>query len=110
TRIGNDEVYRINQATGTYASAGFPPTTNMAYGDWLRVHAQFGDTLSRALAIPGAAAPYFYRLSRSSDGVNFTAITTDLADTRVNKVTLFSETHTLGPQTVNSVPALYQVR
>jgi hypothetical protein len=110
TRIGNDEVYKINQTTGTYASAGFPPTTNMAYGDWLRVYAQFGTVLSRALPIPGATAPYFYRLSRSSDGVHFTAITTELADTRVNQVTLFSETHTLGPQTVNGVPGLYEVR
>ena len=110
TRIGLDEVYRINQTTGTYSSPGFPPTTNTAYGDWLRVHAQFGTVLSGALPIPGAAAPYFYRLSRSSDGVNFTAITTELADTRVNQLTLFSETHTLGPQTVNGVPALYEVR
>src|SRR3954451_21908219 len=110
TRIGNDEVYRINQTTGTYAAAGLPPTTNMAHGDWLRVHAQFGDALSRALAIPGATAPYFYRLSRSSDGVTFTPITTELSDTRVDKLTLFSESHTLGPQTVNSVPGLYEVR
>jgi len=110
TRIGNDEVYRINQTTGTYSSPAFPPTTNMAYGDWLRVHAQFGDVLSRAQAIPGATAPYYYRLSRSSDGVNFTAITTELSDTRVDTVTLFSESHTLGPQTVNSVPALYEIR
>jgi hypothetical protein len=110
TRIGNDEVYRINQTTGTYSSAGFPPTTNMAYGDWLRVHAQFGDTLSRGLAIPGAAAPYYYRLSRSSDGVTFTPITTELSDTRVDKVSLFSESHVLGPQTINAVPGLYEVR
>src|SRR5262245_29840606 len=110
TRVGNDEVYRINQATGTYSSPGFPPTTNMAYGDWLRIHAQFGTALSRSLPIPGATAPYFYRLSRSRDGVAFTAITTELADTRVNQVTLFSETHTLGPQTVNGVPGLYEVR
>jgi hypothetical protein len=110
TRIGNDEVYRINQASGTYSSPGFPPTTNMAYGDWLRVYAQFGTVLSRALPIAGAAAPYFYRLSRSGDGVNFTAITTELSDTRVSQLTLFSETHTLGPQTVNGVPGLYEVR
>ena len=110
TRIGNDEVYRINQVTGTYSSAGFPPTTNMAYGDWLRVHAQFGDTLSRALAIPGTTAPYFYRLSRSTDGVTFTPITTELSDTRVDKISLFSESHVLGPQTINAVPGLYEVR
>jgi hypothetical protein len=110
TRIGNDEVYRINQVSGTYSNAIFPPTTNMAYGDWLRVHAQFGDTLSRAMAIPGATAPYFYRLSRSNDGVNFTPVTTDLSDTRVDKLTLLSESHTLGPQTVGATTGLFQIR
>jgi hypothetical protein len=110
TRIGNDEVYRIDQGDGTYASAGFPPTKNMAYGDWLRVFAQFGDTLSRAQAIPGATAPYYYRLSYIKGSAPPQPITTGLGDTRVHKLTLFSESHTLGPQTINGVPGLYEVR
>jgi hypothetical protein len=109
TRVGNDEVYWINQATGTYARAP-SPTSNMAYGDVLRLFAQFGDTLSRHDPIAGAAAPYYYKLSYTTDGTTFTAITTNLSDTRVNKITLFSEGHTLGPQTVNGVPGLYQIR
>jgi hypothetical protein len=110
TRIGNDEVYKIDQSDGTYATPGFPPTRNMAYGDWLRVFAQFGDTLSRAQAIPGAVAPYYYRLSYIKGGAAPKPIITDLGDTRVNKFTLFSESHALGPYTINGVPALYEIR
>jgi hypothetical protein len=113
TRVGNDEVYWINQITGTYAR---PPslTNNMAYGnplgDPLRIFAQFGDTLSRHLPIAGTAAPYFYKLSYSTDGVTFTPITASLADTRVDKITLFSEGHTLGPFSRGSESALYEIR
>jgi hypothetical protein len=106
TRIGNDEVYWIDQTTGLYEE---PPWSNTAYGRALRVYAQFGDTLSRAQAIPGATAPYYYRLSFGSGG-SFTPITRQLKDTRVHKTTLLSESHTLGPQTVGSRPALYEIR
>ncbi len=107
TRIGNDEVYWIDQASGLYEK---PPWSNTAYGKALRVHAQFGDTISTGGAIPGASAPYYYRLSYSLDGTNFTPITTQLKDTRVHKGTLMSTSHTLGPHTVGSEPALYEVR
>ncbi|MCW5965660.1 MAG: hypothetical protein KIT83_16600 [Bryobacterales bacterium] len=101
TRIGNDEVYRINQGTGTYTTAGL---SNMAYGSTLRVHAQFGNALST-----GAPARY-YRLSYRKGAAPFTPIDASLSDTRVNKVTLQSESHTLGPLTVNGVPGLYEIR
>lgn len=107
TRVGNDEVYWIDQASGLY---GKPPWSNTAYGKALRIHAQFGDTLSTAAAIPGATPPYYYRLSYSADGTHFTPITTELKDTRVDKGTLMSSSHTLGPHTVGGEAALYEVR
>ncbi len=107
TRIGNDEVYWINQANGHYEKGS---NANVAYGAGLRIFAQFGDTLSRAQAIPGATAPYYYRLSYRKGGGGYTPISRQLKDTRVHKSTLFSESHTLGPTTVGSTPALYEVR
>ena len=101
TRIGNDEVYRINQGNGLYSGGG---VTDMAYGSTLRVHAQFGDGLSN-----GAPARY-YRLSYRKGANPWTVVDASLSDTRVNKATLFSESHTLGPVTVNGVPGLYEVR
>ena len=102
TRIGDDEVYKINQATGLYNEA---PLANVAYGGSLLVYGQFGDGLST-----GAPARY-YRLSYAKEGSSeFTPITAYLEDTRVAKSTLSSETHKLGPLTVNAVPALYEVR
>ncbi len=108
TRIGNDEVFWIDQTSGLYEK---PPWSNTAYGKALRVHAQFGDTLSKAGAIPGATPPYFYRLSyRRAGTATFTPITTVLKDTRVHKGTLLSTSYSLGPQTVGSESALYEVR
>lgn len=102
TRIGDDEVYQIDQGSGLYHAGAL---SNVAYGSSLLVHGQFGDALST-----GAPARY-YRLSYAKHGSSeFTPITAPLNDTRVNKSTLFSESHTLGPITVNSVPALYEVR
>lgn len=102
TRIGDDEVYQIDQVSGLYHAGAL---TNVAYGSSLQVYGQFGDALST-----GAPARY-YRLSYAKYGSSeFTPITAALNDTRVNKFTLFSETHALGPVTVNSVPALYEVR
>ncbi|MBI3772527.1 MAG: hypothetical protein HY272_07490 [Gammaproteobacteria bacterium] len=103
TRIGDDEVYLINQGSGLYRQPG--PPSNVAYGSTLLVYGQFGDALST-----GAPARY-YRLSYAAHGSsNFVPITAALSDTRVNKGTLLSDSHVLGPQTVNGVQALYAVR
>lgn len=102
TRIGDDEVYKISQTTGLYNEA---PLSSVAYGGALLIYGQFGDGLSS-----GAPVRY-YRLSYARQGSSeFTPITAALGDTRVAKSTLFSESHTLGPKTVNGVPALYEVR
>lgn len=102
TRIGDDEVYKINQSSGLYNEA---PLANVAYGSSLLVYGQFGDNLTT-----GAPARY-YRLSYSKEGSSeFTPVTASLSDTRVAKSTLFSENHPLGPLTINGVPALYEVR
>lgn len=102
TRIGDDEVYKISQSTGLYNQA---PLTNVAYGGGLLVYGQFGDGLTT-----GTPARY-YRLSYAKLGSSeFTPVTAPLGDTRVSKGTLFSESHDLGPKTINGVPALYEVR
>jgi hypothetical protein len=105
TRVGNDYVYDINQVSGTYHGGGY---SNMAYGYGLNIQAAMGKGLTEA------ADPYYYRLSigpgRGASAGPFTPITSALADTRVNQVTLVSESHTLGPQVVNGQPALYEIR
>lgn len=102
TRVGLDEVYKINQGNGLFSEA---PLSNVAYGGNLLIFAQFGDALSTG------APPRYYRLSYAKQGsLSFTPLTAELTDTRVNKGTLFSESHNLGPLTVNGVPALYEVR
>lgn len=102
TRIGDDEVYKINQGSGLYNEA---PLANVAYGGTLLVYGQFGSGL--AAGVPAR----YYRLSYAAAGSSeFTPITTYLEDTRVSKSTLFSEAHKIGPLTVNNVPALYEVR
>ena len=106
TRIGDDEVYNIDQATGLYNSGSY---TNVAYGHMLRVYAQFGDQLSDGGNLPGK----YYRLSYAKSGSPdsaFTPITIPLNDTRVSKATNFSESHNLGPHTVNTTAALYEIR
>ena len=111
TRIGDDEVYKINQTSGLYSEGALH---NVAYGSALNVYAQFGDGLST-----GAPARY-YRLSYAQktgpatppDG-SFTPIPAPpggFSDTRVGKGSLFSETHFLGPQTVGTTTGLYEVR
>ncbi|MCB1032872.1 MAG: hypothetical protein KDD47_03450, partial [Acidobacteria bacterium] len=63
----------------------------------------FGENLSQ-----GA---HYYRLSYAkASGGAFTNINATLNDVRVNRVTNFSESHKLGPHTVNGQPALYEVR
>ncbi|WP_367359919.1 hypothetical protein [Syntrophus sp. (in: bacteria)] len=102
TRIGDDEVYKINQISGLYNEA---PLSNVAYGGSLLVYGQFGDALSTGIPVR------YYRLSYAREGSSeFSPITTPLGDTRVSKATLFSESHSLGPKTVNGIPALYEVR
>jgi len=106
TRIGDDEIYKIDQTTGLYNSGSY---TNVAYGQTLRVYAQFGDQLSDGNALPGK----YYRLSYAKSGSPdsaFTPITVPLSDTRVNKATNFSESHYLGPHSVNTASALYEIR
>jgi len=107
TRIGDDEIYKINQGTGLYNSGGL---TNVAYGKTLLVYGQFGDSWSDGSS---PSAPYHYRLSYASFGSPasaFTPVTLSLTDTRVNKTTNFSEKYNLGPKTVSGEPALYEVR
>ena len=105
TRVGNDYVHDIDQAAGTYHGGGY---SNMAYGYGLYVQAAMGKGLTEA------ADPYYYRLSigpgKGEGAGPFTPITSSLADTRVDKLTLTSESYTLGPQVVNGQPALYEVR
>lgn len=100
TRIGNDDIYKIDQSTGLYNDA---PASNIAYGSNLLIYGQFGD------ALPGTAR--YYRLSYARHGSSeFTPINTPLADTRIRKNTLLGETHALGPVSVNGMPAMYELR
>lgn len=106
TRIGDDEIYKIDQTTGLSSIGSY---SNVAYGGLLRVYGQFGDSLSDGGMIPGK----YYRLSYAKLGSPATAfkpITVGLYDTRVNKATDWSETHKLGPLTVNGIPGLYEIR
>ncbi len=111
TRIGDDEVYKINQTTGLYNEF---PLANVAYGSTLYVYGQFGDDLTRSDPAHGTPPSYFYyRLSYAKQGSSaddFKFISADLNDTRVDKATLSGYNHKLGPYTVNSVPCLYEVR
>ena len=108
-RVGNDEVYQINQATGAFdlTRPGLIGTiNNMAYGSGLNLHAVFGDTLATA------APQFYYRLSimGPTTGGNWKDIKAKLTDTRVHKVTHLSEDHDLGPFTVGATHNLYEVR
>lgn len=111
TRIGDDEVYQINQTTGLYNDASY---SNVAYGGTLYVYGQFGDSLTRSDPAHGDPPPYYYyRLSYARQGsadADFKFIDIDLSDTRVDKATLIGQSHKLGPYTVNGVPSLYEVR
>lgn len=101
TRIGtSDEVYKIHQTTGLYTHGGI---TNAAYGGALAIHGQFGATLS--------SGDHYYRLSWApKSGGSFTPISAPLRDVRVHRVSDLSESHTLGPHTVNGQAALYEIR
>jgi hypothetical protein len=106
-RVGNDEVYKINQANGLFDETPFGgPYSNMAYGSSLNLHAVFGDALSLG------GPQFYYRLSIAgpTTGGAFKNIKTKLTDTRVNKATLFSDDYDLGPFTVGTTEHLYKVR
>jgi len=111
TRIGDDEVYQINQTTGLYHQGAL---TNVAYGHTLFVYGQFGDMLTRSDPGHGDPPPYYYyRLSfarQGSSDADFKFIDVTLNDTRVDKGTLVAQSHKLGPFTVNNEPSLYEVR
>ncbi|HWJ94007.1 MAG TPA: hypothetical protein VNT33_04740, partial [Telluria sp.] len=105
TRVGNDYVYNIDQATGTFHGDGF---SNVAYGATLNIQALFGDALTRS------GDQYYYRLSvgpgSGTAAGPFKPLMAPVADTRVHKTTLVSESYALGPQVVNGQAALYEVR
>lgn len=102
TRIGNDEVYQIDQTNGLYHDMA---VTQVAYGSTLSIYANFGNDLA-----DGAPARY-YRLSYAKQGSSdFKFIDIDLTDTRVNPITFFSEDYTLGPKTINLQTSLYEIR
>lgn len=111
TRIGDDEVYKINQASGLY---GQVPLSNVAYGSSLLVYAQFGEALSTG------APKRFYRLScakktglATPHDTSFKPIpgpSQGLSDIRVNKISLDSESYYLGPQDVGAEKGLFEVR
>ncbi|HED35782.1 MAG TPA: hypothetical protein ENJ08_16435 [Gammaproteobacteria bacterium] len=111
TRIGDDEVYQINQSTGFYNDTTY---SNVAYGSLMNIYGQFGDDLTRSDPAAGGSTPYFYyRLSyarQDSSDDDFVFIDRGLSDTRVAKSTLDAETHKLGPYTVNSEASLYEMR
>ena len=101
TRVGNDEVFDIDQTTGLGKAAS--PYPNAAYGYVVGLHGQFGDALSTG------TPKRYYRMSYRKAG-NFVPIATPLTDTRVNKTTMKAETCFLGPFDVNGTPGLYEVR
>ncbi len=111
TRIGDDEVYQINQTSGYYNQGSL---SNVAYGATMNIHGQFGDDLTQSDS--GVGSPpdyYYYRLSYAPLGSaddEFKFIDANLSDTRVDKGSLNAQSHKLGPYTVNGVPSLYEVR
>ncbi|MEJ2597879.1 MAG: hypothetical protein P8Z00_06065 [Anaerolineales bacterium] len=113
TLIGRDEVYKIEQAGGTFNNTAYGGSlSNWAYGSNLLVCGLFGDALSTG------APKRYYRISYAKKtnpaatppDSAFKPVTSGMSDTRVDKSTHFSELYTLGPQTVNGVPNLYEVR
>jgi hypothetical protein len=113
TRIGDEEVYDINQGSGLYSDGTI---SNLAYGGGLRLHAHFGQDLS------DGTPPRYYRLSYAEKtgpmtppDAAFQPIAQSLpggklTDTRVNSITLVSEDYDLGPKTVGAQVGLFEVR
>ncbi|MBL8056749.1 MAG: hypothetical protein JNK29_08625 [Anaerolineales bacterium] len=105
TLVGLDEVYKINQGTGKFSNLAYGGAlNNWAYGGNLLIAGVFGAALTTG------APKRYYRLSYRKGGDPFKPIRTALGDTRVNKVSFVSESVTLGPQIVNGVPDLYEIR
>jgi hypothetical protein len=106
TKIGLDDVYNIDQTTGLFSNLTYGGgLSNVAYGNWLLICGLFGEALSTG------APKRFYRLSIKKGANNYKPITTPLSDTRVDKTPAAnSDSYPLGPQTVNGVPNLYEVR
>lgn len=112
TRVGLDEVYQINQTSGLFSNTAFGGVlSNWAYGGSLLLAAVFGDGLSTG------TPKRYYRLSYAKKtssatppAAAFKPITTALADTRVSKAALESESYYLGPQAINGTPNLYEIR
>lgn len=106
TRIGNDEVYKIDQGSGLLDEAPFGGSLrNWAYGGLLEVHGAVGQALAT-----GAPKRYYRLQYRKGSSGSFTDITRSLNDTRVNKSSLVSEAVHLGPFTVGGVDNLYEIR
>jgi hypothetical protein len=103
TLIGLDEVYKINQVSGQFSNLAFGGAfDHWAYGGWLLACALFGQGLSNG--------SFYYRLSYRKGVDPFKPINYPISDTRVDKISLTSDVHTLGPQTVNGTPNLYEIR
>ena len=104
TLVGLDEVYKINQTTGKFNNIPYGGgLSHWAYGGNLLICGLFGDALST-----GAPMRY-YRLSYRKGADPWTPIQTPLSDTRVDG-SFNSDIHYLGPQVVNGVPDLFEVR
>lgn len=101
--VGADSVSDISKTTGLYSSLSY---ANVPYGSALEIFAEFGAPLR------SSPTPFYYRLSYSLDGVNFTPITTPLSDVQhipVGGSSVGVSTY-LGPQVVGTTQALYQMR
>lgn len=102
--IGADSVSDISKTTGLYNSLSY---ANVPYGSALEIFAEFGAPLR------SSPTPFYYRLSYSLDGVNFTPITTPLSDVQhipTSGGSSIGVSTYLGPQVVGTTQALYQMR
>jgi hypothetical protein len=101
TDVGDDFVYDIEQTNGTYQDATW---ANVAYGGSLDIRASIGTGLSTG------PNPFYYQVSFSKGGAPFQLFNGPLSDTRVDQITLASQSYALGPQVVAGVPSLYEIR
>jgi hypothetical protein len=102
--VGADWVSDISKTTGLYNSLSY---TNVPYGAGLEIFAEFGAPLRNS------PTPFYYRLSYSLDGLNFTAITTPLSDVQhipTSGGSSIGVSTYLGPQVIGTTQALYQMR
>ncbi|MEA3469458.1 MAG: hypothetical protein U9R57_14695 [Thermodesulfobacteriota bacterium] len=107
-QIGCDEVWKINQANGMYTVPGI---NNGAYGRTLILRGDFSTNLKTG------SPKRYYRLSYAKMGgggatppdSSFAPITTPLSVLRASFTGPF-HTYNLGPQTVNTTPALFEVQ